>query len=96
MLMLYFKLGPYSLSGGGILCSDIPGKKSIDTMEDCKNAVGFIRALLPSTALFVTEVEDSLYPNGCYLSIENDRIYFNAAASGYSNDDAMAICIPGM
>ena len=79
----------------GFLCSGSPGKKSIDTLEDCQDAVSFVQAILPNTEDSVTEEEESDYPKGCYLS-KNNQMHFNTAANGSSHENAREICIPGM
>ena len=80
----------------GFLCSGSPGKKSIDTLEDCQDAVSFVQAILPNTEDSVTEEEVYLWPKGCYILPGDNIIYFNTASTGSSDDTAREICIPGM
>ena len=99
MLILYFKLDRYSLKQENSLCSWYPGEKSIDTFEDCQNAVGFVQTILPNTADSVTEEEESDYPKGCYVYDDQDgnmNIYFNTAATGSSDANSREVCILGM
>ena len=83
----------------GSLCSDSPGKKSIDTLEDCQDAVGFVQAFVPNTEDSVTEEENSYWPKGCYLITcldDDSTIFFNNASTVSSDDAVREICIPGM
>ena len=97
MLLLYFNLEQYSLTQEDSLCSGSPGKRSIDILEGCQKAVGFVQRIVPNTSDSVTEEENKDYPKGCYVNEDGTMdIYFNRAATGYSDEKSREVCILGM
>ena len=95
--MIYFKLDGYSLLQHDSLCSGTPGKRSIETLEECENTVGYVQKIVPNTTeeiRLVIERDSPVVPKGCYLS-DHGRIYFNTASTGSSSPLAREICIPG-
>ena len=77
------------------LCSDSVRKGSIENLEGCQNAVGFVQSIIPELELYVHEEEDPDYPRGCYFNAFDNapRIYFNTHSKGHRESYSREVCI---
>merc|ERR1712018_179791 len=80
----------YSLTDPNTLCSDSVGKKSIETLEDCRNAVAFVQSIIPAS--FSQGEESPDYPKGCYRS-GGGLMFFNRHSSGHRQSSSREVCI---
>ena len=73
-----FLESPYFLSGENKLCSDTKDIK-VDNLETCKVAAGELMILTSGheTKVMITEVNESNFAEGCYLTSTQDKGFFN-------------------
>ena len=77
------------------------GKMSIQNVEDCKNAVDFVRSIIPSVPKnVVIQIEHRTnYPKGCYVYDHEDNddgeetMYFNTHPTGNRDVFSRQVCI---
>ena len=78
----------FTLLRCGESCDDLPGKKSVESEDKCKD----IQQSLNTYGSFYTET-DALWPKGCYAS--GGAVYWNKHGSGKNNSIARIICFEG-
>ena len=68
----------YFLSGENQLCSDTKDIK-VDNLETCRVAAGELMILTSGheTKVMITEVNESNFAEGCYLTSTQDKGFFN-------------------
>ena len=87
------KLGLYTLTQDNDLCSDSLEHKSIETLEGCQHAVGFVRSIIKDSNIVVFEEEESEYPKGCYFQEFSSKMYFNTHSTGHRQRYSREVCI---
>ena len=72
------------------------GLTPIGSLTECLANIEFIQTYYPSVNR-ISEEEASDYPKGCYVWTDGalGEGYFNTHASGDSDSDSRAVCIPG-
>ena len=77
------------------LCSDLSSGVSIKTLEECQNAVPYIKSEIQGIPNQVNTENSEYYPKGCY-AYQAFGIYFNTHESGSRQQDSREVCIaPG-
>ncbi len=75
------------------------GKMSIQTLEGCQKAVGFVRSIIPAGPETTVGLEDtSNFPKGCYAYVNkespaNGKMYFNTHFAGNRESKSREVCI---
>ena len=80
----------------GAICSDSDGWMSIKTLEECQNAVPFIKSKIPDIPDQVKRQQREWYPKGCYaytIRSSGFGIYFNTHQSGRRSETSREVCI---
>ena len=80
----------------GAICSDSDGWMSIKTLEECQNAVPFIKSKIPDIPDHVKTEQSEVYPKGCYAYTMRSSafgIYFNPHQSGSRSVSSRVVCI---
>ena len=90
-IYIYIGVGTYYLTDKNKLC----GANPVDNLQNCKEAVGEIKKMIPNAVFKNTEVNAN-WPMGCYLWVNSDasksQVYFNEHATGSENIEALHIC----
>ena len=79
------------------ICSDSGDGVSIKTLEECQNAVPFIKLKIPGIPNMVNIEDDGEFPKGCYAywggKFFGFAIYFNTHEYGSQELSSREVCI---
>ena len=80
------------------ICSGSDGWVSIKTLEECQNAVPFIKSKIPDIPDNVRTVQVPGLPKGCFILLDYPKgniwhIYFNTNYSGSRDEDSREVCM---